>query len=90
MPNVTKKIRINAPKEKVWEVLSDFGGVAKWAPQINHAVTTTTANSGVGCERQCDVAGFSTVQERVIEWEEGSNYTYEVYGVGPMRLVRSQ
>ena len=89
MSKLTKEVTINAPKEKVWEVLADFGGVARWAPTINHAVTTSEASSGVGCERECDVAGFGKVKERIVEWEEGNYYTYEIDGVGPMKYVRT-
>ena len=89
MSQITKKITINAPVERVWEVLADIGGIANWAPQINHAVTTTEGNPGVGSERQCDVAGFGTVTERFVEWEDGSHFTYEVSNVALMKLVRN-
>ena len=89
MGKVEAQIIIDAPVQKVWEVLADIGGVAKWAPTIKHAVTTSKANSGVGCERECDVAGFGKVTERFVKWEDGSHYTYEVTGAGPMKLVRT-
>ncbi len=89
MAKLTRQIRIESGADKVWEVLSDIGGVAKWAPTVNHAVTLTSAKSGVGCERECDVAGFGKIRERFVEWDEGRSYTYEVTDAGPMRYVRN-
>ncbi|MCH7760334.1 SRPBCC family protein [candidate division TA06 bacterium] len=89
MSVLSKQIRIDAPVESVWKVLADYGGVAKWAPSVNHAVLTTESKGGIDCERQCDVAGFGKVKERIVEWEEGSHYTFTVEGIGPMKFVRS-
>ena len=71
MSQITKRVRIAALKEKVWETLSDFGGVYKWAPNVLHSRCTTEATEGVGAERHCDIEGFGAVGERVTEWEEG-------------------
>jgi len=48
MTQIKSEIRINASKEKVWEVLGDFGGVSKWAPTVAKSFSTTTATEGVG------------------------------------------
>ncbi len=34
------EIRIDAPKEKVWEVLADLGGIYKWNPGVSHSRST--------------------------------------------------
>jgi len=90
MASITGEIQINAPKEKVWEVLADFGGVSKWAPSVTHSVSSTEANRGVGCERQCDIPGFGTLKERVTEWEEGQRISFSVEGVGPMKSMLNE
>ncbi len=88
MSKLSKRIRINTPAEKVWEVLADFGGVAKWNPVVAHSVAITDANRGVGCERQCEVPGFGDVRERVTEWEEGRRLSYDLEGgAGPMKSL---
>ena len=89
MAKATSEIRINAPKEKVWEVLADFGGVAKWAPPVQHSVSTTEANSGVGTERSCEVPGFGTVTERATEWQEGRRIGYDVKSDGPIKSAHN-
>jgi len=34
MSSITKKLQINAPKEKVWEALADLGGVYKYSATV--------------------------------------------------------
>ena len=89
MTQIKSEIRINAYKEKVWEVLGDFGGVSKWAPTVAKSFSTTTATEGVGCERKCEIPGFGNVSERITEWDEGSRIRYDVEGVGPMKSMTS-
>ena len=89
MTQIKNEIRINASKEKVWEVLRDFGGVSKWAPTVAKSFSTTTATEGVGCERKCEIPGFGNVSERITEWDEGTRIKYAVEGVGPMKSMTS-
>lgn len=78
MNQINSETKINAPKEKVWEVLSDFGSIAKWAPGVAHSTSLTAANKGVGCERSCEIPKVGSLHEKIIEWNEGSGYKYEV------------
>ena len=92
MTQIKSEIRINASKEKVWEVLADFGGVSKWAPTVAKSFTTTTATEGVGSERKCEIPGFGNVSERITEWDEGKliRYAVEAEGVGPIKSAASE
>jgi carbon monoxide dehydrogenase subunit G len=49
MPSISHSIQIDAPKQAVWDILADIGGVATWAPNVNHAVRTNDIEPGVGC-----------------------------------------
>lgn len=80
---------INAPVEKVWEVLADFSGVEKWAPSVTKSYSLTENNGGPEAARHCDVAGFGGIEEYVTEWNEGSGFTFRVTGVGPIREANS-
>ena len=90
MTQIKSEIRINASKEKVWEVLGDFGGVSKWAPTVAKSFSTTTATEGVGCERKCEIPGFGNVSERITEWDEGTRIKYAVDGLGPIKSAASE
>lgn len=90
MSKLTIQVKINAPAEKVWEVVADFGSVSKWAPNVTNSYSTTEANGGVGAGRHCDVVGFGAIEEEIVEWKESRSLTYEVENVGPMKSVRNK
>ena len=74
-------MKINSPKEKVWEVIADIGGIQKWAPIVTHSATITPSNRGVGCERTCEIKDVGSIHEKVIEWNEENGYKYEISGI---------
>ena len=78
MPKIVRQVAINASKEKVWEVLADFGSVSNWAPTISKSRSTTEANGGVGAERTCEHEKMGTLVERIVAWEDGRSLSYDV------------
>ena len=78
MAKITRQVRIDASKEKTWEVLADFGAVASWAPTILQSHSTTEANGGVGAERTCEHEKMGQLVERITGWDEGSSLSYDV------------
>ena len=89
MPSISHSVEIDSPKAAVWDILADIGGVATWAPNVDHAVRTNNVEPGVGCERACDVSGFGKVTERVEAWDEGESLTIEIDSIGPMKSARN-
>ncbi len=84
MAKVTAEVLIDAPAQKVWEVLADFGGIYKWAPGITNSYSTSESNGGPEASRHCDIAGFGSVEEYVAEWTEGTGFGYRATPVGPI------
>ena len=82
MTKLSGQILIDAPAERVWEVLADFGGVYKWAASVTSSYSTSEANSGEDASRHCDIPGFGGIEEYVTEWNEGRSFTYTVKPVG--------
>lgn len=79
-------ITINAPIEKVWEVLAvDFGGIGKWASGVNHSksVGDGKAHQGATCdERACKInaPGFSNAKERIVVFDSSNHIlAYTIY-----------
>ena len=78
MPKLVRQVTIDASKEKVWEVLADFSGVANWAPTISESRSTTEANGGVGAERTCKHVKMGNIEERIVAWEDDRSLSYDV------------
>ena len=79
MTTVSYKIHIDAPVEKVWNILADFGGIYKWNPGVSHSHSTSSNNEGFGASRHCDLKPSGSIEERILEWHEGESYTLEIY-----------
>lgn len=80
MKKQSAKVEIEASAEKVWGVLADFGNVSVFNPSVTESHSTTDEANGVGATRHCDLAvGGATIEERIVEWNEGSSYTIEIY-----------
>ena len=74
------EIRINAPKEKVWGVLADLGGIYKWNPGVSHSRSTSEASGGEGATRHCDLANpKGYLEERAFDWREGEGFKIDIY-----------
>ena len=51
---IAHEVAIDAPKQNVWEVLSDFGNVYRTSPNIIKSYLTSDQKQGVGTTRHCD------------------------------------
>lgn len=79
MSKLTSQVRINAPREKVWEVLADLGGIYKWNPGVSRSYSTSESNGGEGATRHCDLQPGGYLEERAMDWREGEGFTIDVY-----------
>lgn len=74
------KRTINAPVEAIWAYLGDYSNIHRFHPMLKGShFTEGTATCEVGATRQCDFNDGNYIQERVLEWEEGSHYTVDIY-----------
>src|SRR5689334_5691164 len=74
MMKITMSVCIDAPAERVWSVLGDFGSIHLWVDAIQHSYCPGAVR-GVGATRVCELKG-GTVHERVVEWDEGRSFRY--------------
>ena len=79
MTTMTKDIQINAPKEKVWEILSNMETVQNYDPMVINAFYTSDIKEGVGASRQCDLPEGGYVKERITAWNLDEGYSLKVY-----------
>ena len=86
---IEKEVIIDASKEKVWEVVTDFGGIYKASPAVLKSYLTTEQKTGVGTERHCDFTMMgASVEERIIEWNEGESIKIDIYKRKNLPLVK--
>ena len=77
---ITRKVTITASKEKVWEVLADFGNVQRLSPNIAKSYLTSDTKNGVGATRHCDFTAMGAhVEEKIVEWNEGNSMKILLY-----------
>ena len=80
MSRFSTQVRIDASKEKVWEVLADLGGIYKWNPGVVHSHSPSDSTGGEGAMRHCDLQRKGDyLEERAFDWREGEGYTIDVY-----------
>ena len=78
MTRITEEIRINASKNKVWEIISDLGGIENYHPGVKKSYYTSEIRKGVGASRFCGLLPMGSIEESATEWEEGEGYVLEV------------
>ncbi len=79
MTRVTSEIRIDAPREKVWDVIADLGSVSVWNPFLSNSYYTSEAKEGLEAARHCDFPDGGYVKERTLEWKPGEAFTLDIY-----------
>ena len=79
MSRLASSVHIEAPPEKVWDVLADFGGVSRFNPSVPTSYSTSPQLEGVGATRHCNLKPMGSVEERIIEWDEGAGYKVDIY-----------
>jgi len=85
MKSASRKLQISAPKEKVWAVIADLGGVYQFHSGVTSSHYTSDEKSGVGASRVCELPpdpnnpnSVKAVAENATEWNEGESFTLDV------------
>ena len=79
MTRVAVEARIDASKDKVWDVIADLGAVSVWNPALADSRYTSEAREGLEASRHCDFPDGGYVKENVVEWRPGETLSLEVY-----------
>ena len=81
MLEIKNQIDIDAPTDQVWQALAKLDSVQDWVQSVTKSYYATGQTEGVGAARVCEVQGFGTLNEEVIEWDDGKTLTYAVEGM---------
>lgn len=77
MSTFSTKINIEAPSNRVWEVLADIGNIYIWNPGVVHSHATND-HKGIGARRHCDLGGKNYLDEDIVECEENKRLTMRI------------
>ena len=81
---------IDAPVERVWQVLADVENIDLWVDPIQSAECVGGRTTGVGTRRVCHLQGGITVEEEWTDWDEGVSYTYVASGAPLMKSASNR
>lgn len=76
---IEHSIVIDAPTDKVWEVVGDFVGLDRWFPFVESSTLKLGQNRQVGCIRELRRFNGTKVEEKLIAfdpWNMSMTYTY--------------
>lgn len=79
MPEFTITSQIQAPVEKVWEVLDNFGEIAQWNSGVKSSALTSTGPVSEGSTRHCDLSPLGGVNERIDNYLPNERMTIDLF-----------
>ncbi|NRA87259.1 MAG: SRPBCC family protein [Rhizobiales bacterium] len=79
--HIEQSIEIEAPIDLVWSKISDLADIQNWTKAVKESHIHTKIERGVGAGRTCDVPGFGTLVENVLEWDEGKSFNLSLEGL---------
>jgi carbon monoxide dehydrogenase subunit G len=89
MTTITREVAIDATKDRVWDVVADFGAIDMVSPGVTNSYITSEQDTGVGTERHCDLDFMgASVEEKIIDWQEGESIKIDIYERKNVPLVR--
>jgi len=78
---IEKIIEIDAPIDLVWNKISNLADIQNWTKTVIESHFHTEKHRGIGAGRTCDVKGFGTLVENVIEWNENESFRLSLEGL---------
>lgn len=72
---VALTINVNAPAQRVWEIISDYGNAQAYNPMIKKVTLLSSNDRGVCAKRRCELYDNSSIVEEVSLWIEEKGFT---------------
>jgi ligand-binding SRPBCC domain-containing protein len=79
MTVLENSIRIDAPPEKVWSVLSSLDVLDRYDPGVVKSEIVTTTRQGPGSARRCDLKPGGWFKEKVADWQPNESLSFELF-----------
>lgn len=78
MTTFSSTIYVDAPKDAVWTILADLGGIQKFHPGVRKSYYTTEQHEDVGAARVCELLPMGVIEEKAVEWKDGDYYVLTI------------
>ena len=84
-------LKVEVPKQKVWQVMEDFSSVENFAATISSSPIVGDINSGVGAKRLCTFNDGSSLVEEIVGFQEGRGFkmTLSEYSL-PLKSMQAE
>src|SRR5262245_24452748 len=79
MTVLENSVRIDAPPEKVWSVLSSLDVLQQYDPGVVRSEIVSPTREGPGSARRCDLAPGGWFKERIADWRPHQALSFELY-----------
>lgn len=79
---VARTATIPVPPPAVWDILADFGALARWVPEVDHSCLLHGGSPDSGVVRRVQV-GRMTLLETVTAWSPPEHLAYDITGLPP-------
>lgn len=89
MATLKHEVRINAPVEKIWSILSDLEQVGNYNPLVTSVKYITDNKTGIGSSRECTFKPKGGAKERVTALNHMKSISMEMYESDwPLRYMK--
>lgn len=87
MPGFTITRQLDAPPQKVWEVLDQFGDISQWTSGVKSSELTSEGPVREGSTRHCDFAPMGGVDERIETYLPNEQMTINLFGTQKLPIT---
>ena len=83
-------LKINAPADKVWDVLDDYAGVEKFSIGIDKSPLIGDKKTGLGAVRHCIFHDQTSLHEEIVEYKEHKSFKVVLSNfTAPMKFMHA-
>ena len=90
MLKITSSVWIDSSIQETWSYLSDLEILHDWSEVILKSECIGIIKRGIDAERVCNLKNNITINEKIIEWEEGKTFTYVSYNVPLVKCAKNK
>ena len=86
---VKKSIIVKSPSSKVWKKISCITALSDWVMDVKTTIFLSKIKRGVGAIRKIIFNDGNIVEEHVVGWQNGKNFSYMAVSGLPLRVYHA-